>query len=288
MSMRRVLTLSSLRKREAAVVGALALAALMVGASDAQGKSDATLAITAVSNRADLVSNGDVLVRVTLPPGLARNGKAVLALNGHPLPNALHPAPDGHGFLALVTGMNVTYNMLTLSVPGRSVQLAVTNYPTGGPVFSGPHLQPWTCTTANAGLGAPLDADCNAAPQYAYFYKNATTAQFLAYDPATPPPAAQIATTATDNGYTVPYIVRVETGALNRSIYKIVVLFDPTKGWTPWAPQPQWNGKVVVHVRRRRGNAVHARHAEQRVRRQLPFARIRHCRGHADEPRHNL
>lgn len=243
MSMRRVLTFLSFGRCATAIVGALALAALMVGANDARGKSDATLAIQAVSNRADLVSNGDVLVRVTLPPGLAN--KAVLSLNGHPLANPLHPAPDGHGFLALVTGMNVGHNTLTLSVPGRSVQLPVTNYPTGGPVFSGPHLQPWICTTATAGLGAPLDADCNAAPQYSYFYKNAATAQFLAYDPLTPPPAAQIATTTTDNGYTVPYIVRVETGALNRSIYKIVVLFDPTKPWTAWAPQPQWNGKVL-------------------------------------------
>ena len=43
----------------------------------------------------------------------------------------------------------------------------------------------------------------------------------------------------------MPYIVRVETGALNRSIYKITVLFDPTQPWLPWAPQPQWNGKVL-------------------------------------------
>jgi hypothetical protein len=245
MNVSRVLTISNLGRHGTAVLAALALAAFTVGANDARGKSDATLAVEAASNRADLVSNGDVLVRVTLPPGLARNGKSVLALNGHALPDALHPAPDGHGFLALISGMNIGQNTVTLTVPGRSVQLPVTNHPTGGPVFSGPHLQPWICTTASAGLGAPLDADCNAAPQYAYFYKNATTAQFLAYDPLNPPSAAQIATTTTDNGFTVPYVVRVETGALNRSIYKIVVLFDPTKPWTAWAPQPQWNGKVL-------------------------------------------
>jgi hypothetical protein len=96
MSMRRVLTFLSLGRCTTAIVGALALAAFIVGANDARGKSDATLAIKAVSNRADLVSNGDVLVRVTLPPGLA--GKAVLSLNGHPLTNPLHPAPDGQAF----------------------------------------------------------------------------------------------------------------------------------------------------------------------------------------------
>ena len=32
---------------------------------------------------------------------------------------------------------------------------------------------------------------------------------------------------------------------MNRGIYDIAVLFDPTKPWTALAPQPQWNGKVV-------------------------------------------
>ncbi len=200
------------------------------------------LAIESLSNRADLVSGGDVLVRVTLPTGITQ---AVLSLNGQPLVNALHPAPDGRGYLALVSALNLGHNTLTLAAGSSSVQLDVTNYPIGGPIISGPHLQPWTCTTAAHGLGPPLDADCNAPAQFAFFYKNATTGQFLAYDTANPPPSAQIATTITDKGVTVPYVVRVETGALNRSIYKIVVLFDPTQPWTPWAPQPAWNGKVV-------------------------------------------
>ncbi len=32
---------------------------------------------------------------------------------------------------------------------------------------------------------------------------------------------------------------------MNRGIYDIAVLFDPTKPWTALAPQPQWNRKVV-------------------------------------------
>jgi hypothetical protein len=60
-----------IRDRSPAVsVGVLAPIAL--GAHSALAKSDATLA-EAVSNRADLVAGGDVLVRVTVPPGLARN-----------------------------------------------------------------------------------------------------------------------------------------------------------------------------------------------------------------------
>jgi hypothetical protein len=51
--------------------------------------------------------------------------------------------------------------------------------------------------------------------------------------------------TTTTDGLTVPYIVRVERGTMNRGIYDIAVLFDPTAGMVALAPQPQWNGKVL-------------------------------------------
>jgi len=226
----------------ATVVNAVVCAAVALGMGSAVANSEDTLKIEAVSNRADLVSGGDVLLRVTLP----RNQQGILSVNGAAVPGALHAAPDGNGYLALVTGLPLGRNTITLSAQGHEVHLDVTNHPTGGPIFSGPHLQPWICTTATNGLGAPLDADCNAPPRYDFFYKNtATPPAFVAYDPANPPPPAQIAITTTDRGVTVPYIVRVETGTLNRSIYKITVLFNPTQSWTPWAPQPAWNGKLL-------------------------------------------
>jgi hypothetical protein len=68
---------------------------------------------------------------------------------------------------------------------------------------------------------------------------------FKAYDPAAPAPA-DLATTTTDTGLTVPYIVRVERGTMNRGIYDIAVLFDPSKPWNSGvAPQAQWNGKIL-------------------------------------------
>ena len=223
------------------LIGALLACASSIPFSAAADSDDA-LKIEAVSNRADLVSGGDVLLRVTLP----RKQQGTLSVNGAAVPGALHAAPDGNGYLALVTGLPLGRNTIALSSHGRMVHLDVTNHAIGGPIFSGPHLQPWLCTTATNGLGAPLDADCNAPTRYDFFYKNtATPPAFVAYDPANPPPSAQIAMTTTDRGVTVPYIVRVETGTLNRSIYKITVLFNPTQSWTPWAPQPAWNGKLL-------------------------------------------
>jgi hypothetical protein len=205
--------------------------------------SDATPNVEAVSNRADLVAGGDVLLRVTLPPGLSSS--AALFLNGQRLENMLHPAPDGRGYLALVSGLRVGPNTIMLSAGEQTLRLVVTNHPISGPIFSGPHLQPWQCTTQLAGLGPPIDADCNAPTQYMFFYKSVANGTFTAYDPANPRAAAEIATTTTDQGTTVPYIVRVETGTLNRSIYRIAALFDPARGWSPWEPQRGWNRKLV-------------------------------------------
>jgi hypothetical protein len=228
--------------RRAAVVNAMVPVVVALGIGSAVADSDDTLRIEAVSNRADLVSGGDVLLRVTLP----HRQQGMLSVNGAAVPGALHAAPDGNGYLALVTGLPLGRNTITLSARGRTVHLDVTNHPIGGPIFSGPHLQPWICTTASNGLGAPLDADCNAATRFAFFYKNtATPPAFVSYDPANPPASSQIATTTTDQGRTVPYIVRQETGTFNRTIYRITVLFDPAQPWTAWAPQPAWNGKVL-------------------------------------------
>jgi hypothetical protein len=67
---------------------------------------------------------------------------------------------------------------------------------------------------------------------------------FKPYDPAAAIPS-DLATTTTDAGLTVPFIVRVERGTMNRGIYDIVSLFDPAKPWTALAPQAQWNGKLI-------------------------------------------
>ncbi len=45
---------------------------------------------------------------------------------------------------------------------------------------------------------------------------------------------------------TVPFIVRLETGYIDRDQYAIATLFDPGKPWTPTAPQPQFNHRLVI------------------------------------------
>ena len=55
-----------------------------------------------------------------------------------------------------------------------------------------------------------------------------------------------MATTTTDQGVTVDYIIRIERGTADRGIHEIAVLYDPTKPWSPMRRRRGWNGKVFV------------------------------------------
>ncbi|RYZ11426.1 MAG: hypothetical protein EOO24_06395 [Comamonadaceae bacterium] len=66
---------------------------------------------------------------------------------------------------------------------------------------------------------------------------------FKRYDPNAAAPS-DMATATTDTGLKVPFVVRVERGTLNRGIYDLAVLVDPTKPVAATSPQAQWNGKV--------------------------------------------
>ena len=116
---------------------------------------------------------------------------------------------------------------------------------------------PYICRTQLFGLAPPVDAQCNAPTLVSYRYRT-LAGTFQVYDPASPPPADQIATTTTDQGVTVPYIVRVERGTMNRGIYELAVLADPARPWSPWASQAGWNHKVLLAVRRGQPTLAHA------------------------------
>lgn len=201
------------------------------------------LRIDVLSNRADLVSGGDALVQVELPAGLSPGGVRV-ELNGHDVTASFAIRSDGR-FLGVVTGLEVGPNDLTARAASvEAARIVITNHPIGGPIFSGAQVQPWVCRNATNGLPAPQDAQCDVPVQFRFVYKSAT-GQFAPYDPANPPPAGQIASTTTDQGVTVPYVVRIERGVMDRGIYDIAVLSDPSTPWAPWASQRSWNHKVV-------------------------------------------
>ena len=196
-----------------------------------------SIVIDSVSNRADLISGGDVLLRVTLPEGQAASA-ATLAVGGAAVPGALKPAPDGNGQLALVTGLPNGKSVVSVTAGGQTAKLELTNYPNGGPVFSGPQIRPWKCRAGST------DAQCNRPVEITWSYMPREGNQFKAYDPARPP--TDVATTTTSGGVTLPFIVRVESFAQNRSGVSFAALYEPATPWTPFAPQRQWNKGVYV------------------------------------------
>jgi hypothetical protein len=226
----------SVSRRRLVLVGAAALvAAGLVPVAHATSRiGSANVEVQVLSSRADLVSGGDALVRVVLPETVRA---ARVEVDGRDVSRAFGVRANGQ-FDGLLTGLSVGKHEVRALTPAGGAALTITNHPQGGPTFSGPQIQPWTC-----GNGSK-DKQCNQKPAYSYLYKSTTGGSFKSYNPDSPP--SDVATTTTQNGTTVPFIVRKEVGYSDRDQYAIAVLWQPKKPWQPWAPQKQWNGKLVL------------------------------------------
>jgi len=209
----------------------------LFAAGIASGKDD-PLKIKTLSSRPDFVSGGDALIEVSVPPNTQLSDLSV-QLNGVDVTRQLS-AHQG-GFRGLIGGMKVGKNELIakLSAPMRAnTKLNIVNYPITGPILSGPHLTPYECRTVESGLGQPTDSNCSAKSQLDYFYKS-TDGTFKPLPAGARP--ADLASTTTNDGDVIAYIVRVESGTINRTIYRIAVIADPAAG-----DLPGWNHKLVV------------------------------------------
>lgn len=265
---------------------AAALSLVLAGCGDKNDLAPvAGTTITALSNRADLVSGGQVLVEVKVPASTASTSLKV-TLNSTDITSSFTTRSDGR-IVGLVSGLTNGANTIAATSTSSTfagAQLVVTDHPRSGPVLLAAQSSPWVCATptATAAVGntpatnasglstTATDAQCSIATEFKLWYRTttavsvnngadgncvfvlpdqtATTPAFSCFQPyvAGTTPAASVASTTTSAGVTLPYIVRVERGTMNRGIYDIAVLFDPTKpAWTANTAQPQWNGKVL-------------------------------------------
>ena len=133
-------------------------------------------------------------------------------------------------FRGLIEGLRLGPNrlMATTRKPRSEASLTVTNYAITGPILSGPHLKPFECSTEASGLGPPLDANCSAPRKIWHLYRSTDNTFKPLADPTGPRPA-DLATTTTTDGKTVPYIVRVDSGVINRAIYQFAILDDRSR-----------------------------------------------------------
>jgi hypothetical protein len=230
----------------------LALALAVVGCSSAEMAGvPGVPQLSVVSSRPDMVTGGDALVRVELPEGTSPDTVTVRVDDRDV--TAAFQAVSEVALEGLVSELGVGVSRVAVATEdGASVELEVRNHPGTGPVFSGPHQQPFVCQTddfelvSGETLGAAIDDDCSVVRRVDYAYRSVDGGALKALPDSTDRPA-DLAYTTTLHEAEVPYIVRIETGTVNRAVYQVALLHDPTTDPepSPWQMPAGWNGRLI-------------------------------------------
>ncbi len=199
--------------------------------------------IKVLSSHPALVSDGDVLLEVL---GTTTGDSSLrIELDGRNVTERFTERENGRR-MGLLKGLKPGTNTLHVLDDQGSRTLEIRNHPGYGPLFSAGQHRRDGWEDCRAGLQSP-QKDCNVAPSYRWLYKPANPLQpgLVEFDPAGGMPD-DVAMTTTDNGHTLPFVVRREDGFLDRDRYTILVLYQPEQDWQPWQPQPQWNRKLLI------------------------------------------
>jgi hypothetical protein len=236
----------------------LAAAALATATANATANVPALdFNVEVLSGRPDTVSGGDALVRIDVPRNVPMQHVRV-ELNGTDVTSSLVRDDAARRYTGIVASMTLGDNRLAVYSNGRgngrpSAELTLTNYPIQGPVFSGPHQQPYVCQTQSFNLPAGLgnlgptsDPNCHVPTRVDHVYRT-TTGSLAAWPAGATSYPANMAMATTTQGKTVPYVIRLETGTVNRAIYQTAVLHDPLTQPAPsfQAPPAHWNGRLI-------------------------------------------
>jgi hypothetical protein len=251
--------------------------------------AEGQLELAVLSTRAATVTGGDALIGVR---GVTDEETVTIRANGRDVTDAFAPEPDEYNpgrtlLVGLVDGLRDGDNQIILhaSHPAhgvRTARLPVRNHPITGPVFSGPHQEPFVCRVADLRDYAPasgegpdarpeiLDEHCSIEPYVRWYYLSTRPPDGLPFDPSNPsapsevpydtwdwvelldpygPYPSDVATTVTTEGKVVPAIARVETRTINRGITRVAILDDPAARGpdAPFETPEAWNGKVLYN-----------------------------------------
>jgi uncharacterized tannase-like protein DUF6351 len=242
-------------------VGLLSVAATILltvwpvaGMTQGLASGESGIRMETLSTPADRVSGGDALVEIDTIGTAVGLPRGPIDLNGQDISAVFHPGSTAGSLIGLVTGLKIGRNTLTAHGPGQSEQtLTITNYPIAGPISSGRHITPFICQTGDFHLpdgslySASLDADCSGPTKITYLYMP-IGGQALVPLPSTTVLPADVATTTTTTGAVVKFVVRMETGTIDRGIYESAVLHDPTSDSepSPFTPPKGWNHRLIA------------------------------------------
>lgn len=213
----------------------------------------AQVSLQTLSTKPWLITGGDVLVEVVLPAN-ANPAALQVSLNAVVVTDRFR-AVSSQRMQALLTDLPLGDSTLQASLGNNvgSASLVLTNYPLSGPIISGPHETPFLCQTeefelvTGALLGPPLDANCSVEPRIDYVYWSSIDQVFKPWQvPFGGIAPIDVAEISINGDIPVPYIVRVETGTVNRAVYEIAMLHNPAIAQPdPWSRSALWNGKLV-------------------------------------------
>ncbi len=192
------------------------------------------------------VTGGDALIEI-VSPALG----VTVTVGGRNLTGRFARDPASGNLRGVVDGLRDGANAITVTAGGARANLAVTNHPLMGPLFSGPHQTPFVCETHafrlpdGSTLGRATDANCSAPTNVQYVYKSTADGTLKPFNPTGARPA-DLAKAKIKGGAEVDYIVRLETGVINRAIYQIAMINPPGGPLpTPVARAPGWNGVLL-------------------------------------------
>jgi hypothetical protein len=216
----------------------------------------ATIRISTLSSQPDRVTGRDVLLQIELLE--QKNGgkkkDLVVTVNGRDVTAAFEENLADGKLVGTVHGLRFGENIVTAKYGNFRTDLSLTAYPITGPVISGPHEKPFYCGTTtftrigtSGGLGEPLDENCSANTRIDYYYRNTSggNTRLSNIHSLTEYPSNMRYITV--NGKTVPYLVRLESGTINRAIYQSAILHDVLNEPIP-SPLHRpagWNGKLI-------------------------------------------
>lgn len=201
--------------------------------------------IEVLSSQPDRVTGPDARIRVTPDDGGSPRD-LVVTLDGRDVTASLTEV-DGalEGVVVGLVEGNNTVRAHDRSTVGPEAVRRLRSWPLQGPMISGPQRPLLACSTEEHGLGPPGDG-CSA-PTRVRWYAVTTTDQVVELtDPASlPDDVAEVAVTNATGEQEAPFVLRRETGVLNRSIYDIATI-DPS----PAAPDDDqrdalWNGRLL-------------------------------------------
>src|SRR5258708_3297953 len=164
-----------------------------------ESKGSRNFSIEVLSGRPDMVAGGDSLIRIRVKKKEKKISldDVTVKLNGVDITAQFLANDAARTLTGLATGLRPGENRLTVDSDHKGkghgdhggADATLVNYPIEGPIFSGPHEQPYACPTQSfnlpaglGNLGAALDANCSINLPRDYIYP--TTAHAFTQAPA--------------------------------------------------------------------------------------------------------